>query len=325
MLADMLKGGVGYVIMEVSSHALTQGRTEGIDFHSAIFTNLTQDHLDYHKTQEDYFQAKAKLFKDIDPKSYAIINNDDEYGRRIAKLTAAKIITYGIDSAADIIAKDIKFDISHTEFLLNAAFIGEDKKEKFSTKLIGRHNVYNILSAVTWALREGLDLSLVKYAIEKFDLVPGRLERIYFAGDFSVFVDYAHTEDALQNVIRTLRELSSSKIIVVFGCGGDRDKTKRPKMGYVVSELADFAVITNDNPRSEDPQEIIEEIKKGIKKDNYCVVPDRKEAIKKGLSLAKSGDIVLIAGKGHENYQILKDARIHFDDREVVREVLKNF
>jgi UDP-N-acetylmuramoyl-L-alanyl-D-glutamate--2,6-diaminopimelate ligase len=203
---------------------------------------------------------------------------------------------------------------------LTASAIGVE--QKIRTQLIGRHNVYNILSAVAWALTEGLDLSLIKSAIEKFDLVPGRLERIYSSGDFWVFVDYAHTEDALQNVIRTLRDLTTNKIIVVFGCGGDRDKIKRPKMGYAVSELADFAVITNDNPRSEDPQEIIEDIKKGIKKDNYCVISERKEAIKKALSLAKSGDIVLVAGKGHENYQILKDRVVHFDDREVVRECL---
>lgn len=319
MLSDMLKENINYAIMEVSSHALDQDRTAGINFHSAIFTNLTQDHLDYHHTLEDYFQAKAKLFKNLDTSSFAIINEDDEYGRRLKKLTRAKIITYGIENQADIVAKNIKSDIRHTEFLLTAI----DGKINFKSRLIGYHNVYNILAAVSWAKTEGLDLSVIKSTLEKFYFVPGRLERIDFDGDFSIFVDYAHTEDALCNVIRSLRALTSNKIIVVFGCGGERDKTKRPKMGYIVSELADFAIITNDNPRSEDPQDIIEDIKRGIKKENFCVILDRKEAIKKSLSLAKSGDIVLIAGKGHENYQILKDRIIDFDDRKVVRECLK--
>lgn len=319
MLSDMLKENINYAIMEVSSHALDQDRTAGINFHSAIFTNLTHDHLDYHHTLEDYFQAKAKLFKNLDTSSFAIINEDDEYGRRLKKLTRAKIITYGIKNQADIVARNIKSDIRHTEFSLTTI----DGKINFKSRLIGYHNAYNILAAVSWAKTEGLDLSVIKSTLEKFYFVPGRLERIDFDGDFSIFVDYAHTEDALCNVIRSLRALTSNKIIVVFGCGGERDKTKRPKMGYIVSELADFALITNDNPRSEDPQDIIEDIKKGIKKENFCVMLDRKEAIKKSLSLAKSGDIVLIAGKGHENYQILKDRIIDFDDRKVVRECLK--
>jgi len=320
MLADMFFQGANYAVLEVSSHALDQNRTEGINFHSAIFTNLTQDHLDYHQTLENYFQAKTKLFGSINSGSFAIINNDNEHGRRLKRLTRAKIITYGIDNPADITAKDIKFDIAHTEFYLTTG----KGEVRLKAGLIGRYNVYNILASVAWALQEGIDLSVIKSAIEKFYLVPGRLERINFDGDFSVFVDYAHTEDALENVIKTLRQLSSNRIIVVFGCGGERDKTKRPKMGSCVTELADCAIITNDNPRSEDPQKIIDDIKRGIKKNNYSVILERFEAIKKSLGMATSGDIVLVAGKGHENYQLLKDKVIPFDDCEAVRECLRS-
>jgi len=320
MLADMLNQGANYAVMEVSSHALDQNRAEGINFHSAIFTNLTQDHLDYHKTLENYFQTKSKLFRDINSKSFAVINNDNEYGRKLKELTPAQIVTYGIDNQADITASDIKLALAHTEFSL----ITRKDKIKLKTRLIGRYNIYNILATVAWGLKEGLDLSIIKSTIENFSLVPGRLERINFAGNFAVFVDYAHTEDALENVIESLRQLTKNRVIVVFGCGGERDKTKRPKMGYCVTELADYAIITNDNPRSEDPKKIIDNIERGIKKDNYLVIPERFQAIKKSLSMAKSGDILLIAGKGHENYQILKDKVMPFDDREVVRECLKS-
>jgi UDP-N-acetylmuramoyl-L-alanyl-D-glutamate--2,6-diaminopimelate ligase len=320
MLAEMLETRIDYAVMEVSSHALHQERTEGINFHSAVFTNLTQDHLDYHKTLDNYFSSKARLFQDISPGSFAVINNDDKYGARIKKLTRAGVITYGIKNKADITARDIKFDTLHTEFLLAGPGLGAG----FRSRLIGMHNVYNILAAVAWALKEGIGLSVIKSAIEGFSEVPGRLERIDSKAGFSVFVDYAHTEDALSNIIATLRQLSKKRIIVVFGCGGERDKTKRPKMGRVVSEFSDYAIITSDNPRSEEPLRIIEDIRKGIKKNNYCVIPQRKEAIKKSLSLAQPGDIVLVAGKGHENYQILKEGVIHFDDREAVRECLKS-
>lgn len=320
LLYDMLKEGINYAIIEVSSHALDQDRIGSINFHSAIFTNLTQDHLDYHKTQENYFKAKAKLFKDIDSASFAVINNDDKYGRRLKRLTKAKIVTFGIENKADVTVKNIRFDCQKTEFILSA--LGEEINLK--TKLIGKHNVYNILAAVSWAQKEGIDISIIKSAIEEFPIVPGRLERIDFDGGFSIFVDYAHTDDALKNVINTLRQINLKRIIVVFGCGGERDKTKRPKMGRVVTELSDYAIITNDNPRSEDPQAIIEDIKKGIRKKNFCVIPERFEAIKKSLSLAKPRDTVLVAGKGHENYQILEDRTIHFDDRQVIRECLKS-
>lgn len=320
MLSDMAGKQLKYCVMEVSSHALDQDRVAGIKFHSAIFTNLTQDHLDYHGTLENYFKCKAKLFRDMGPSSTAVINNDDKFGVRLKRLTRARVITYGIDSCAQVMAKDIEFSVSHTKFRL-VCFGGEIG---IVTSLIGKHNVYNILAAAAWAKAEGIGLSLIKEAIERLTFVPGRLERIDSKKRFSVFVDYAHTEDALKNVISSLRKCSAARIIVVFGCGGERDKTKRPKMGRVVTQLSDYAIITNDNPRSEDPLEIIEDIKSGIKKANFCIIPERSFAIKKAILSAKPGDIVLVAGKGHEDYQILKDKVLHFDDREAVRKCLKS-
>ena len=320
MLADMLKQGVDYCLMEVSSHALHQERVGGIGFHSAIFTNLTQDHLDYHKTLGNYFRNKAKLFKNLSQDAFAVINNDDSYGKRLKKLTRGKVITYGIDNNARVMARDIEFDCKRTRFRL----VCPEGKIILNSRLIGKHNVYNMLATVAWALGEGIKLSTIKSAIEEFDFVPGRLQRIASRSKFSVFIDYAHTEDALKNVINSLRYLSKGKIIVVFGCGGERDKTKRPKMGKTVTRLSDFAVITNDNPRSECPLDIIGDIKRGITKKNYCVIPDRLKAIKKSLSLAGPGDIVLVAGKGHENYQITKGRIAHFDDQEAVRKCLRS-
>jgi len=319
MFSAMLDAGCDYVVMEVSSHALHQDRVEGVNFHSAIFTNLTQDHLDYHRTIEDYFQAKSRLFKNLLPSAYAVVNNDDKHGKTVASFTKAEVLTYGIDNDARIKAENIKFGIASTQFNVS----GQRIDLKINSQLIGRHNVYNILASIAWALKDGIKPQIIKSALEKFSCVPGRLELIKSDNGFSVFVDYAHTDDALFNVIKSLRQVSSGRIIVVFGCGGDRDKSKRPKMGRVVTELADMAIITSDNPRSEVPQAIIDDIKRGIEKDNYCVVSDRREAIKKSLDSALSGDIVLIAGKGHEDYQIIGGLRQHFDDREVVKKCLK--
>lgn len=318
MLADMLKQGVDYLTMEVSSHALDQQRTKGVNFTAAIFTNLTQDHLDYHKTLADYFSAKAKLFQELENTAYSIINIDDTYGQKLINLSKGKIITYAIDSPAQVIAKNIKYSASGTEFIL----INKEKEFSLKISLIGKHNVYNVLAAVAWAMAEGVEIDIICRAIEGFSFVPGRLQRCDVKKEFSVFVDYAHTDDALKNVITSLREFSEGKIIVVFGCGGDRDKTKRPKMGRVVTELADLAIITSDNPRSEEPKDIINDIKKGINKDNFLVELDRKSAIKKSLSMAKKGDIVLIAGKGHEKTQILKDKVLEFDDCRMAEECL---
>jgi UDP-N-acetylmuramoyl-L-alanyl-D-glutamate--2,6-diaminopimelate ligase len=320
MLELMRQSKVNYAVMEVSSHALDQGRTAGINFSGAIFTNLTQDHLDYHKNLEDYFSAKTKLFRDLSPEAVVAINIDDPYGLRLKQISKGKVATYGIDSDCDVRAINLNMDLTSSEFLIQT----KNKREKIQTKLIGRHNVYNILGAFAWAQAEKLDPDKVKQALERFSCVPGRLELIASNRGFSVFVDYAHTEDALKNVLSALKQIQHKRVIVVFGCGGDRDKTKRPKMGAIVSQMADYAIITNDNPRSEEPERIIEDIKSGIAKDNFCVILDRLEAIRKSLSLAKAGDIVLIAGKGHEDYQVIKDKITHFDDREAVRECLQS-
>lgn len=320
MLSEMVKNGVDYAALEVSSHALEQGRVGEIDFHSGIFSNLTQDHLDYHKTIKNYFRAKSKLFRELSPKAFAVINNDDPYSVNLKKITPAGIITYGINKRADLTARDIQFGVKYTRFTLSMA----EKKIKFKVRLIGRHNIYNMLAAISWGIKEGISLNVIASGLEKFSLVPGRLERIDSQKGFSIFVDYAHTDDALKNVLGALRQLSPARILAVFGCGGDRDRSKRPKMGEVVSALADFSVITNDNPRSENPLAIIKDVESGIRKKNYLVIPDRRKAIEKILQLAQKGDIVLVAGKGHENYQILGDKVMHFDDREEVKECLKS-
>jgi len=319
ILSSMVKEKNSYCAMEVSSHALDQERVRGIDFHSAIFTNITQDHLDYHKTIAKYFLAKARLFKGLFSSSFAVLNYDDKYFLALKKMTKARVITYGLGAKAQVRASDIKYGLSFTDFLLT--FPKEEMKIK--TPLIGRHNLYNLLAAASWAYQEGIDLRIIKSALEKFSLVPGRLERIESKKGFHVFVDYAHTEDALNNILLALRSLSSGKIITLFGCGGERDKLKRPKMGRVATELSDFAVITNDNPRSEKPESIISDIKRGIKKNNYSVIPDRKAAIRSAIAMAVKGDIVVIAGKGHENYQIIGNVIAHFDDREEARLCLK--
>lgn len=320
IFARMLAESVDYAVLEVSSHALDQDRTRGVDFSSAVFTNLTQDHLDYHKNLKNYFAAKSRLFRGLSRASLAVLNCDDACGRRLKKMTKAKIFTYGIKTRADVIACRTRFALDRTEFVLRAA--GEEIALR--THLIGRHNIYNILAAASWARAEGIALGVIKNAVEKFRLVPGRLERLDCPRGFSVFVDYAHTEDALKNILLSLKQLALGRIIVVFGCGGQRDKTKRPKMAAVVSRLSDYAIITNDNPRGEDPKQIIADILRGMRKNNYRVIPGRAEAIKESLSLARRGDIVLVAGKGHEDYQIIGGRKLHFDDREVIRECLRS-
>ncbi len=319
LLKKMHLQKVKYCAMEVSSHALDQERVAGINFSHAIFTNLTQDHLDYHKNLENYFLAKAKLFCSLPATAKAIINNDDPYGYRIKELTKAKVLTYGIKNESKIMAKKIKFGMQATEFTLVAPHINV----RIKTSLIGRYNIYNILAAVAWGISEKLPLTDIKSAIENFKSVPGRLQRVNCSKGFSIFVDYAHTPDALFNVISALRPLVKGKIIVIFGCGGERDKLKRPLMGKVVTELADYAIITSDNSRSEKPAQIIKDIVQGIRKSNYCLVPARGAAIRKGLSLINKTDCLLIAGKGHEDYQILKNKVLKFSDRKVVRKCLE--
>jgi UDP-N-acetylmuramoyl-L-alanyl-D-glutamate--2,6-diaminopimelate ligase len=319
LLAQMQARQVKYCAMEVSSHALDQERVAKINFARAIFTNLTQDHLDYHKNLENYFQAKAKLFRFLPASSIAIINNDDKHSFRLKRLTKGRIITYGIDRKSTVMARDIDFGIRSTQFSLVAPKINI----RIKTNLVGRYNIYNILAAISWGISENLPIQGIKSAIEKFKNVPGRLQKVSCKKGFSIFVDYAHTPDALFNVISALRQLVPGRIIVIFGCGGERDKLKRPKMGRVVTQLADYAIITSDNPRCECPEQIIKDIQKGINKNNYCLVPERLSAIRAGLALAKKGDCLLIAGKGHENNQIFKNKVQYFNDRKVAQKCLE--
>lgn len=318
LLSHMRRRRIKYCAMEVSSHALEQGRVEAINFSAAIFTNLTRDHLDYHKTMENYFRAKAALFKGLGSRSFTVINNDDKYGRRLSKLISARALSYGIDNQADVRAREVESSISGSRFILDAL----GARERISSNLAGRHNVYNMLAACAWALGEGISLEVIKKALGKFSFVPGRLEMIPSAAGFRVLVDYAHTDDALFNVLSCLRPLVKGKIILVFGCGGQRDKGKRPRMGRVASKLADFVIITDDNPRSEDSASIIAQIKKGIRGANYRLIKRREEAIMAALRMARKEDLVLVAGKGHEGYQIIKEKVIPFDDRQVVRKCL---
>jgi UDP-N-acetylmuramoyl-L-alanyl-D-glutamate--2,6-diaminopimelate ligase len=309
-----------YCVMEVSSHGLDQGRLAAIDFSAGIFTNLTQDHLDYHKDMESYFKAKSLLFKSLPSSAVAIINADDEYGKRMMSLTKAKIITYAIDHPADIRAQNLTYQLGGSSFEI----VFPKGKIKIQTPFIGKHNVYNTLAAFAWGMSEGLASEAVRRGIESLTHVPGRLEPVENDKGLFLFIDYAHTQDGLDNVLKALRAVTSTEIILVFGCGGDRDRGKRPKMARAACNFADFSFVTSDNPRSEDPRAIIDQIITGFTKKNYEVCVDRKEAIGRALKMAREGQVVLIAGKGHEDYQIFKDRTIAFNEREIVKECLQS-
>lgn len=315
LLSDIVKEGVEYCVMEVSSHALDQGRTDLIDFSTAVYTNLTSDHLDYHKTIDRYFAAKAKLFINLNIQAKSIINVDDDHGSKLFSKTNSQILTYGIHRNAEVMAHDIQSDISGTEFKL----ICDEGEVVIRTNLVGNYNVSNILAASAYAISEGIGLDKIKKGVERFEFVPGRLEHIDYGQDYSIFIDYAHTQDALENVLQMLKNTSDARIILVFGCGGDRDRTKRPAMGKIASQFADVTIVTNDNPRSEDPEFIIDEIISGFENDDYIKIIKRKDAIRKALDMAEHGDIVLIAGKGHEDYQIFKDQTVQFNEREIIK------
>jgi UDP-N-acetylmuramoyl-L-alanyl-D-glutamate--2,6-diaminopimelate ligase len=316
-LSQMVKEGLDYCIMEVSSHALQQHRTKFVEFNQAIFTNLSQDHLDYHINMENYFSAKAKLFEGLSPGSKAIINLDDAYAKELIQRSPVPVVTYGLESYASLRAHRIHLSLEASEFEVSMP----GGKLRLCSRLIGRHNIYNILAAIACGLQENLEPEVIKGGIEALHFVPGRLENVSPSERFSVFVDYAHTEDALRSVLETIRAVSPKKVILVFGCGGDRDKSKRKKMGKVASKLADFVIITSDNPRSEDPQRIAQDITKGLNSGqrNFKVIIDRLGAIKEAISMADSDSIVLVAGKGHERHQIFRDFIMPFDDREVTQ------
>jgi UDP-N-acetylmuramoyl-L-alanyl-D-glutamate--2,6-diaminopimelate ligase len=326
LMAKMREKGCRYVVMEVSSHSLDQHRVGAIEFDVAVFTNITRDHLDYHRTLGNYLQAKASLFESLSPvqkdgfPKQAVICTDQPEGSYIAGKTKAPVATYGFDKHADVTAEDVRLDAWGSSFVARTPW----GSLHIESCLIGRHNVSNILAAVATGLSQGVDANAVRRAIRNTHPVPGRLEFVPNTRGYSVVVDYAHTDDALKNVLTSLREITRRNLIVVFGCGGDRDRGKREKMGSVVNRMADFAVVTSDNPRSEDPMEIISEILRGFNggRGSFAVEPDRRAAIAAAISMAEEGDTVLIAGKGHETYQEFNGYRIDFDDRKVARELL---
>ncbi len=318
LLAKMVEDGCTSVSMEVSSHALQQSRAHGLEFRAAAFTNLTQDHLDYHGTMEDYFRAKKILFDELPPESSAVTNSDDAWGAKITASTKARTITYGVSSSADIRAVDVHLSIQGIEMSVEYKGI----RSEVQSPLVGRFNVYNILAA--YAVGNALEIPqpIIQQGVARLQAVRGRLERVVSPKGWTAIIDYAHTPDALEQCLHAIRELlPNGRIITVFGAGGDRDKSKRPLMGKIAAALSDLAIVTSDNPRTEDPQQIINDIVAGIPKTAEVQQEvDRRKAIRKALGMAQSGDVVLIAGKGHEEYQVLGTEKIHFSDREVVEE-----
>jgi UDP-N-acetylmuramoyl-L-alanyl-D-glutamate--2,6-diaminopimelate ligase len=309
--------------MEVSSHALALGRVHGFHFHTAIFTNLTRDHLDFHPTMEDYFAAKCELFRgqQAPPPRYAVLNADDEWAHRIPVAAETQTIWYGISAEAALRAERVKASFEGLRFDL----AWEGRTVEVSSPLVGRMNVYNILAACGTGLSFGLGLDKVAEGIAACRSVPGRFERVEAGQPFLVIVDYAHTDDALRNAIAAARGLNPHRVITVFGCGGDRDRSKRPLMGQAAGEASDFVVLTSDNPRSEDPLTIINDALVGLRRTDveHRIEVDRTAAIRIAITEAQEGDVVLIAGKGHETYQVLRDRTIDYDDREVARTILE--
>jgi UDP-N-acetylmuramoyl-L-alanyl-D-glutamate--2,6-diaminopimelate ligase len=322
---ELLHRGGTHASMEVSSHALALGRVYGFRFHTAVFTNLTRDHLDFHETMENYFAAKHLLFEDHGGPAprFAILNRDDEYARRIKPAAGVETRWYGLGQDAGIRARHINSSFKGLKFDVTSG------KERIAidSRMIGRINVYNILAAVGAALSYGISAEAIARGIRGCPGIPGRFENVDAGQPFAVVVDYSHTDDALRNALKVARALGPKRILTVFGCGGDRDRTKRPLMGKAAGELSDFVVLTSDNPRSEDPLQIMNDANVGLQRteSKHVFEPDREVAIRRAIEEARAGDFVLIAGKGHETYQIFADRTIHFDDREVARKVLKDF
>jgi UDP-N-acetylmuramoyl-L-alanyl-D-glutamate--2,6-diaminopimelate ligase len=325
LLSQCVEAGCRNVVLEVSSHALSQGRASEIAFDVGAFTNLTQDHLDFHHGMKDYFEAKARLFDSVrdnqKKERAAVINIDDPYGQQLAARFGRDlpIISYGMGARAQFRASNFKVEMNGTSYQLNA----KEKSYLVRLPLIGRFNVYNSLAALAVAHAIGADIRTSVLALANAPQIPGRLEAVPAKRQFHVFVDYAHTDDALLNVLRTCRDLHPNRLILVFGCGGNRDRTKRVLMGTVADQYADYAILTSDNPRKEDPEAIVRDIEAGFKRKNYEKVVDRKEAISRAIALAQPKDIVLIAGKGHEKYQEFGDYTIPFDDVEVATRALE--
>lgn len=325
-LAQMVSEQVQVVAMETSSHGLYQGRTHGCEFDCAVMTNIARDHLDFHKTLEAYLDAKLILFRDYPLHSSkeftGVVNADDHSYQQVRSAVHGDILSFGIDNPADFWAENICVESQSLSYKLCRRAESVDIRLGIG----GMFNVYNSMASAAVASTFGLNLEEISHGLEAACCVPGRFEAVDCGQDFSVIVDYAHTPDELENVLNTASSLPHSKLIAVFGCGGDRDRGKRPLMGNIASDIADIAIITSDNPRSEDPDAIIKEILEGVESGNRSRVrvnADRKSAISEAVKMAHAGDIIVIAGKGHEDYQILADRTIHFDDREVVREILR--
>lgn len=319
----MAKEEVDIVMMEVSSHALDLGRVYGSDFDIAVFTNLSQDHLDYHKDMDDYLRAKTLLFTGLGNsylnKKFAVINVDDDHSKVIQHSTAQPVITYGIQTNADIMATNISFQLKNTTFTLKTP-VGETT---IQSNLIGTFNIYNMLAAASVAILRKVPLDTIKYALENIRGVDGRFEQVTAGQNFAVIVDYAHTPDSLENVLQTVKEFAKQRIFTIVGTGGDRDRTKRPLMAKVATKYSDLAILTSDNPRTEEPGAILQDMTNGLMDTNYTVIENRKEAIQYGINMAEAGDIVLIAGKGHETYQEINGVRYDFDDRIVAEEAIR--
>jgi UDP-N-acetylmuramoyl-L-alanyl-D-glutamate--2,6-diaminopimelate ligase len=334
MLREMVDAGVTHVVMEVSSHAIDLKRIYGCEYDLGVFTNLSREHLDYHRTMEEYFLVKKRFFEDVICGRPAVVNVDDPWGARLHGEVPSPAVTFGVDGPRDVSAVDVVLSIEG----IDARIRGIGGEFTISSPLAGRFNLSNILAATAAALSLGIPQGHVRSGIGALDVVPGRLERVSKPGEPMVFVDYAHTGDAMEKVLETLSEFRKRRIITVFGCGGDRDRTKRPGMGRIAAALSDLVIITSDNPRTEDPLGIIDKIEGGIGTGSpryvpeditggfmgkgYTIVADRREAIGLAVSVADDSDIVLVAGKGHEDYQIVGGQRFPFDDRVVVREAL---
>lgn len=324
---EAVEDGCAVGVMEASSQAIDLHRCDWLRFAVAVFTNLTRDHLDYHQTMENYFDAKKKLFDGRlgEKPASIVVNIDDEYGEKLAaelKADGQKVITFALESSADLTPENIEVSlIKGTSFTLKTAA----GSRQVSSPLVGRPHVYNILAAAATALELGFDLEAIVRGIANCKGAPGRFERVSHDGDFAIVVDYAHTDDALLNTLKTARPLTSGRIITVFGCGGDRDRSKRAPMGEIAGENSDLAIATSDNPRTENPLDIIAQIELGLKKTScpYLLISDRREAIQTAIEKAKAGDVVIIAGKGHEHYQIIGEEKFHFDDREIALEALE--
>ncbi len=322
LFRQMVDSGCRRVVMEVSSHSLVLKRVHGCAFKVAVFTNLTRDHLDFHGDMETYFAAKRILFDTLlREDGHAVINRDDDHADELIRASRGRVWTYSLNAPADVAVEEVTLSLEGTR----VRALTPVGPVEITTPLVGRFNVQNVLAALTAGLALGLPEDVLRRGLGSLKGVRGRLERVVAGQDFTVLVDYAHTDDALKNVLETVRELRPRRLITVFGCGGDRDRTKRPLMGAVASRLSDVVVLTSDNPRSEPPEAILEEIRRGIpasRSGDTYVIPDRRDAIAKALEMGREGVVVVIAGKGHETYQVLRDRTVPFDDRQVARDIL---